>query len=153
MAKFNADAYKKALESKILDAVPKVLEKDVKPNISSVVRSELEKQIYRRYSPTEYIRRGTNGGLIDPDNTIIEIYDMRIKVSNNTVPNKSVFGTKFTNNPMLIDWIDEGSIYPLSSSSNPWIDDRRYIKNTIADGYKDYLMSVVKMGLIDELKK
>ena len=153
MAKFNADVYKKALESKILEAVPKILEEDVKPNVSTVVRSDIERLVYRRYSPTEYIRRGTKGGLIDPDNTVVKVDGMRIGVWNKTAPNKSVFGTKFTNNPMLIDWMDEGSIYPLSSFSSFWIDGRVSIKEKIANDYKDYVKSIVMQGLKKELKK
>ncbi len=157
MAKFNADAYKKALESKTLKAVSKTLREDIAPNVSSVVRTDLERYIYHRYSPTEYIRRGTNGGLIDPDNTFVGVYNqgdgVRIRVLNKTMPNKSVFGTKFTNNPMLIDWIDEGSIYPLSSFSSSWIDDRVSIKEKIANNYKDYVKSIIRQGLKKELKK
>lgn len=153
MAKFNADAYKKLLESKIKETIPKILEEDVAPTIKDAVRYEIKKNVYDSYSPILYKRRDGNGGLLDSDNIQTNVDGMRLSARIITSPNESLFGTSITGNPMLIDWMDEGSIPILPGvKSAPWIDQRRNIKQTITNGiFKSYLRIRIISGLYKRL--
>lgn len=156
MAKFNADAYKKALESKIIKAIPKILEEDVKPNASTMIRNEIKKSVYNTYTPVEYIRREARGGLLDPDNTVVQVDGLRISAKNITKPNDSLFGTPFHSNPMLIDLMDEGSIPILPGvKSAPWIDQRVGIKRKITNEFFKGLnmKKIIRGSLERELMK
>lgn len=149
MAKFNADAYKKLLESKIKETIPKVLEEDVAPTIKEAVQYEVLKDVYSTYSAKVYEARMYEGGLVDEKYIQTNVDGMRITASITTPPNESLFGTKFTNDPMLIDWMDECRIAKLPGVSNaPWINKRRNIKQTITKGlFSSYFIAQLKSGM------
>ena len=157
--KFDKNAYKKAvasiMEKKTLGIVSNVVKNDVVPDLQYSVHRMIKEEVYDSYTPKQYRRRGTTGGLLDPNHTIVEYNDCSVKIRNTTSPAPSLFGTPFTNNPMLIDWMDEGSIARLPRVRfQPWIKDRKEIKkriihDVIIDGE---LTSKIADGLRRELK-
>lgn len=130
---FNASDCKRDVKNRIIRAAQSVIEKDILPDLQYGVRRMIKEEVYDSYTPKVYERRSNNDGLLDPDRTVIDFDGYNVKVRVTTPPAPSIFGTPITSNPMLIDWMDEGSIARLPHVRfQPWIRNRTGIKKRIA---------------------
>lgn len=136
--KFNLEDYKKAVQESAIRAAQSVIQNDILPDLQHSVRRMIKEEVYDSYTPTQYERRGEAGGLLDSNHIVTDFDGFHARIRSTASPAPSLFGTPITSNPMLIDWMDEGSIARLSRVRfprvrfQPWIKDRKGIKKRIA---------------------
>lgn len=74
------------LKSVIMPNVNETLEEDIAPVVKSAIKYYIEKDVYNQYSPTQYERRGKNGGLLDKNNMNSDLVASGVlEVSNDTL--------------------------------------------------------------------
>lgn len=78
-----------AAETKLYADIASVMENDVASATKSVMQQVIEDEVYAKYNPSYYVRRGYDGGLQDEKN-IVSVYDrktMTLEVTNMTRDN------------------------------------------------------------------
>ena len=131
--KFNLADYKRAVQESAIRAAQSVIQNDILPDLQHSVRRMIKEEVYDSYTPSQYERRGEAGGLLDPNHIVTDFDGFHARIRSTASPAPSLFGTPITNNPMLIDWMDEGVIVRLPRVRfQPWIKDRKGMKKRIA---------------------
>lgn len=121
MAKFSASEIKKELQKKAeKSARSQKTTIPIANKAREVMHDVIEQNVYEKYTPKMYERRGEFGGLLDNGNIFTVISGNHITIENIAEPNESIFGTPLKENPkgLLYKWIDEGFID--TSISNPY---------------------------------
>ena len=81
------------LRQLIQDHVKKIAVEEMAESVKQVESDEIEKEVYEQYSPTQYIRRKENEGLIDKNN--MQVYSnetdkgINIEITNDTKGNEN----------------------------------------------------------------
>ena len=131
--KFNLEDYKKAVQEGAIRAAQSVIQNDILPDLQHSVRRMIKEEVYDSYIPKQYERRGEAGGLLDSNHIVTDFDGFHARIRSTASPAPSLFGMPITSNPMLIDWMDEGSIARLPHVRfQPWIKDRKGIKKRMA---------------------
>lgn len=60
------------LEEFLKNAIQKAIKDEPPKTVKRTMRRHIEHDVYGEYSPKQYIRRGTDGGLADEDNIVIK---------------------------------------------------------------------------------
>lgn len=117
------------LESLILAQVQKQLATtdDVRSVVAKTVSEKVESEVYEKYSPEEYKRRGLRDGLADPDNveiTSIQSSGNKIQVilENLTMGDDSMKGEVIT------DTIEEGIEEDWNNPDGVWSEPRPFME-------------------------
>lgn len=119
---------------------------DLEDKMSETMREAVIDIVYNAYSPTQYKRRGDDGGLSDTDNMIITSADMRngkvlLTFENITSGVDTLAGKR------LDETINDGIKDNWANSNGSWSEPRRFIEET-----RERLQQ--KSGeLADELRK
>lgn len=85
--------------AKLDAAIDATMQNEVTTAAKATMMEAIETEVYDRYDPTEYIRRGQHGGLQDPDNMLANYYpkDKELHLVNvaredgNTIPGSKRF--------------------------------------------------------------
>lgn len=64
--------------------IDKSLQTDVAENTKDLIKKHVETDVYAKYSPTEYIRRKEDGGLLDDENYLITPIENGVSIENIT---------------------------------------------------------------------
>ena len=113
MAKFSAEAFKKELQKKAdKSARSQKTTVPIAGKAREVMHDVIEKNVYEKYTPALYERRGELGGLLDDGNIFTTVSGNHISIENVAEPNESIFETPLREDPkgLLYKWIDEGLI-------------------------------------------
>lgn len=80
------------LYNELMKMINESLKDDVAPIVKKVMLDRIDEEVYRKYEPSMYMRRGEDGGLADPDNIVSEIvYDGCLSVTNETLGREFYF--------------------------------------------------------------
>lgn len=72
------------LQREIMKRANKALKNEVKDYVEDKMKSHVEQDVYATYSPVEYERRETNGGLLDDSNIRDVVHGRVLTVYNET---------------------------------------------------------------------
>ena len=80
------------LYNELMKMINESLKDDVAPIVKKVMLDRINEEVYKKYEPSYYMRRGEDGGLADPDNIVSEIvYDGCLSVTNETLGREFYF--------------------------------------------------------------
>lgn len=82
------DEYEKS-KAKLEVAIDEVLESSVKDGLLKALQDSVENRVYGAYTPTMYVRREYDGGLIADENFMFIPGDMELNVANIATGNKN----------------------------------------------------------------
>lgn len=144
----------------VQDAINESLKSEVADTVQKTMIARIDMDVYRRYSPADYIRRKENGGLSDPKNIVSDLVsDGVLEVENGTEFNTSSkasrdhsyrtenYGWELSG---LIEYGDgwNGYFYDYPFENRGYMEPRPFIANTRKqlEQSKDYVKAL-KQGL------
>lgn len=150
MPKFKSiDALYEYAQNNIADLL---LDSHFEDELSSMMTKAVEDYVYAAYSPTSYNRRDINGGLADPENSMITGINVdngkiHIIFENLTQGNDNLSGE------YIGDLIEFGEGYKDKHWDNPngqWAKPRPFVENMISDIQDNptYLINALKKDLL-----
>jgi hypothetical protein len=145
----------KELEKYLQKQISESLQTDVAQNTKQLMKEHIEEDVYNKYSPTMYIRRAKNGGLLDDANFLIKTVEDGVSITNIDTDDgysEEYFGDWSSDpNTWLIPIIEYGTGYNWTRSKiykmQPY--PRPFVENTRKDLRKGKLKRYMK----DALKK
>lgn len=94
-------------KNKLDEAVNNALENEVLDEVKKVMKEEIQERVYDAYTPTQYIRRKQNGGLLDDKN-------IKHHLSTN---NHTLYVQNITDNGFTVETVETGMGYTWENSS------------------------------------
>lgn len=140
----------KSLQKEIMRRANVTLKEQVAPYVEDKLKEHIQSDVYDTYSPVEYERRKSNGGLMDDSNIIDDMRSGQLKVWNKTPTDPPKFKHKDYNNPDgLARLIEEGAHNPWNYKKYRWTKPRPFITNTQADiNYRHAaIVNILKDGI------
>ncbi len=123
-----------SLQKEIMRRANATLKKQVAPYVEDKLKQHIQSDVYETYSPIEYDRRKTNGGLMDDSNIVDNTRDGQLKVWNKAPTDPPKLQHKEYNNPDgLARLIEEGAHNPWNYKKYRWTKPRPFVTNTQAD--------------------
>lgn len=120
-----------------------VLREDVSDYVVNKLKDHINKDVYNSYSPKEYIRRKSDGGLLDDNNIRTKVVNQTLSVyEESEIEGPRLGGEKFKNKDGLAKLIEHGAYNPWDKNSYKWTKPRTFVTNTQKDinrNYKDII--------------
>lgn len=123
--------------------IRQTLENDVYLEVVAVQKEHIQKDVYDKYNPIDYVRRGENGGLLDENNIkkYLNTRSLSIIIVNETPPNDdpNSYSTPeaVTTNKNLPELVEYGNNYKGYKYDFPnkgaFMKDRPFTTNTIEE--------------------
>lgn len=133
------------LNREINKRINSALREDVSNYVVDKLKEHINKDVYNSYSPKEYIRRESNGGLLDDNNIRTKVVSQTLSVyEESEIEGPRLKGEKFPNKDGLAKLIEHGAYNPWNNTRYKWTKPRTFVSNTqkeINNHYKD----IVKM--------
>lgn len=124
------------LQREIMKRANKALKNEVKDYVEDKMKSHVEQDVYATYSPVEYERRETNGGLLDDSNIRDVVHNRVLTVYNETqVEGPRLANHKEYHNPDgLPRLLESDNIQnPWTHKRYRWMKPRPFMTNTQKD--------------------
>lgn len=126
----------KELQAEIMRRANKALNKDIAPYVENKLKEHVQKDVYTTYSPVEYERRETNGGLLDDSNIRDVVHGRVLTVYNETqVEGPRLANHKEYHNPDGLPRLLESDNIrnPWTHKRYRWMKPRPFMTNTQKD--------------------
>ena len=145
----------KDLEKYLQSKIQESLQTDVANDVKELLKEHVKTDVYDQYSPTLYIRREEDGGLLDDSNYLIEPIKDGVSITNVTTDNgysEDYFGDNSSDpNTWLVPILEYGvgynwtrsKIYKMQPYPRPFVENTR----------KDLLSGLGKKYMKDALQK
>lgn len=114
------------------DQINETLKDEVFEEVRDTIQKHVNRDVYDAYSPTQYNRRGSSGGLIDENNIVGEIISDGMLFTKNIAEANTPFkGHSYStdDDTMFGRWINDGLVYNFNGSTDPWTEARPFIDN------------------------
>lgn len=124
------------LQREIMKRANKALKNEVKDYVEDKMKSHVEQDVYATYSPVEYERRETNGGLLDDSNIRDVVHGRVLTVYNETqVEGPRLANHKEYHNPDGLPRLLESDNIrnPWTHKRYMWMKPRPFMTNTQKD--------------------
>lgn len=109
------------------------LQDDVAKTVKDTEIAQIDEKVYSSYSPIEYGRRGSSGGLGDKSNIVSTLEGVgELSVKNKTPSSPSTIHGGVSDN--LADWVNDGAVNNIFSDYHyVWNDKRDFQQGTIEE--------------------
>jgi hypothetical protein len=137
------------LEKYIKGQIPEILKQDVAPEVIETMKEHIQTDVYDAYSPTAYVRRREDGGLLDDDNFSAEmVSEDTLKVKNTTTDSENKYKD-------IVPIIEYGVGYTWEKSriyqSQPY--PRPFVRNTRQELKEGRLKEIIAKSLKKRFSK
>lgn len=128
------------------------LKEDVAPLVKDVLHNNIEADVYGRYSPVKYSRRGALGS---QENMVDELEGKGVlSVRDTASPSPSVIGTPYSpaDDTAFSGWINNGNVPNIFNNNDyPWMYPAGFIEDTreeLSDGTR--VREALKTGMLKQ---